>query len=128
MMVTIMPTNLATTLQVVQNAHEVSDRKEMQQNNSKLKAEKIEAPQLVKVLKLNYHIYSRNLPMTKFTQVFEPNVNSKLPKEMKQMPTDIEAKKTLHINNTLPGEILYMIFRQLIPAVTFPHPDYNLEE
>ena len=69
--------------------------------------------------------------MTKFTQLFEPEVDSKIPKEMlemKQIPTDIEAKKSLQINNTLPGEILYLIFRRLIPAVTFPQPDYNPED
>jgi hypothetical protein len=35
------------------------------------------------------------------------------------------AKKTVNINNTLPGEILNLIFRHLMPLITFPHRDNN---
>ena len=44
-------------------------------------------------------------------------------------PTDmndnLEAKQTVNINNILSSEILYVIFRQLIPLVTIPHPVYK---
>ena len=78
-------TAFASTLQVVQKTDEVNDQNEMTTNISKLQAEKSETIELIKVLKLNYYIRSRNLPMTKFTQLFELKVNSKLPKEMVEM-------------------------------------------
>ena len=38
---------------------------------------------------------------------------------------NLESKPGVNINNSVPAEILYLIFRQLIPLVTFPHPVYK---
>ena len=36
-----------------------------------------------------------------------------------------EIGKSTNINSILPAEILSLIFRQLVPLATFPHPDYK---
>ena len=35
----------------------------------------------------------------------------------------METKNSRNINNVLPSEILYLIFRHLIPLATFTHPE-----
>ena len=168
MIETTKPKVFAATLQVVPNTKEENNQKKMTTNSSKLLAEMNGTPELIKVLKLNYHIKSKNLPMSMFTKVLEPTVNVKISEDMveqkqmlkdrnglqvklntnkmpltkiaqsldlKQMQKHINvrsaemsktiAKKTVNINNTLPGEILNLIFRHLMPLITFPHRDNN---
>ena len=171
---TTKPTAFASTLQVVPNISEENNQKKMPPNSSKLQVEMNETPELIKVLKLNYHIKSKNLPMAMFTQVFDPTINIKLSEdkiEQKQMLTNVnklqtykmvvlntnktplnknvqsldlkeipkyinvraaemkkyKANKTVNINKTLPAEILYLIFRHLIPPVHLPPCDNNSE-